>query len=79
MPHMPISTLFPGGGNATVTVDGNCFSVRGILDIRDEVRVGNNTAPSSTVTNEQLVVCLSIFASNVHHCPVLECPFYFSG
>ena len=82
MPHTSVTfetTLFPGDGNTTVTVDGHCFPVRGILDIREEVQVGNNTAPISTVTNEPLVVCLSVFTSDIHHFLVLECPFYFSG
>ena len=56
-------TLFPNGDNTTAAMDGHNFPVGDILDIREEICVGNDTASSSTITNKPFVECLSVFTS----------------
>ena len=72
-------SLFPSGGDTTVAVDGHCFLVRGILNIREQGCVGNNIAPSATITIKPFAKCLSIFYGDMYRFPVLECSFQFSG
>jgi len=72
------TSLFPSGGDTTATVDDRCFPVRGILSIREQGCVGNNTVPSATVTNKPFPVCLSIFSGDIRHLPALKCSFQFS-